>query len=554
MTRLGSALFNADHGRLAEELRRVEAAGVEFLHFDVFDGQLVPDLAFPPRTLQALRPLTGLPFEVHLAARDPLRFLPALKSAGADLVFLPAESTPMLYEAIFALRELGLRPGLCLALGTSLSVLEPVLPMLDAVLLLGRVTGEGARGREFNQLLLGRVAAARAMIDALGRPVDLQAAGGLELESMRAAVAAGADSLPIGGALHREPDQAAYLAHLRSALAPTSAAGPAVAPGPAAPTEDRPRILVASRSFGPHCPEALARLREAGCELLANPWGRSPGEEELAAAIGEADVLVSGTEPVTARVIAAAPRLRLIAKHGVGFENIDLEAARARGIPVCLAGDAIADSVADMAFALLLALARHIPQGDRAVRAGGWPRMVGLELRDKTLGVVGLGKIGKGLCRRAVGFGMRLVAYDPYPDQAFAQSWGVELLSLEALLARSDVVSLHAPVTPATRGLIGAEALAQMRPGALLINTARGELVDEAALYEALRDGRLGGAASDVFVREPPGGSPLLTLDRFIAAPHSSGQTHDGLRRMGEVTAETILRVLAGAEPPHRVA
>lgn len=554
--RLGSALFNADHTRLGDELRRVEAAGIDFLHFDVFDGHFVPDLAFPPRTIGALRRLTALPFEVHLAANDPLRFLPALAANGADLVFLPAESTPLLYEAIFAVREAGLRAGLCLALGTPLAALEPVLPLLDAVLLLGRVTGEGQRGRAFNDLLLGRLRAARALIDAAGRAIDLQAAGGLETEHCLAAVACGATSLPLGGALHRESDPAAYLATLRATLAPAPAApatGGAASPPAAAPA--RPfRVLVASRSFGPHCPEAVARLLAAGCELAPNDLGRTPTEAELLARIGDADALVSGTEPVTAAVLAAAPRLKLIAKHGVGYDNIDLAAAAARGIPVAVAGGAITESVADLAFALILALARRVPQGDAAVKGGGWPRLVGAELAGKTLGLVGLGQIGKAVCRRAKGFGLAVVAHDLYPDEAFARSWGVRYLPLDELLGTADFLSLHAPATPGARPLIDAAALRLCKPTALLVNTARGELVDEAALAEALRAGRLAGAASDVFAEEPPPRDhPLLALDTFIATPHSAGQTDAGLRKMGEVTAENILRVLAGQPPLHPV-
>lgn len=312
--------------------------------------------------------------------------------------------------------------------------------------------------------------------------------------------------------------------------------------------------MVASRSFGPNCPDAVQRLVSAGVELVANPWGRSPSEAELASVIGDFDVLISGTEPVTARVLDAASRLKLIAKHGVGFDNIDLAAARARGIPVAIAGGAITDSVADMAMALLLACARRIPQGDRAVREGRWPRMVGVELRDKTLGIVGLGQIGRAVAVRAKAFGMRLVAHDVFQDERFAQEHGVRYLPLDDLLAESDFVTLHAPVTDASRHMINAETLARMKPTAYLINTARGELVDEAALAQALRERRIAGAACDVFEKEPPGDSPLLALDNFIAAPHSAGQTHDGLRKLGEVTVENILRVLGGRQPLYRVA
>lgn len=553
MTRIGSAFFNADHTRLGDELRRTEAAGVDFFHFDVFDGRFVPDQAFPARTIRALRPLTALPFEVHLAADDPLRFLAPLAEAGVDLVYLPAEATPLLYEAVYALREKGLRAGLCLALGTSLSLLPAVLPMLDSVLLLGRVTGEGARGRNFNGLVVERVRTVRRWIDEGGLRVDLQAAGGLEVEHCVEVVHAGAMSLPLGGALHRAPDMAAYVRLLRERIAPPAPAPPESGAASAAPGGPFP-VFVASRSFGRNCPDVLNEMRAAGCVFLPSDLDRAPTEDELIARIGDAQVLISGTEPVTARVLAAAPSLRGISKHGVGYENIDLDAARARGIPVAIAGGAIADSVADMAFALLLALARQVPQGDASVKAGQWKRFLGPEMRGKALGIIGLGQIGKEVARRAKGFGLRLLATDSYPDAAFAAAWGVKYVPLDDLLTRSDFVSLHAPVTPETRRLIGAAQLARMKPSALLVNTARGELIDEAALYDALATGRLGGAALDVFTQEPPSDSPLLGLPNFVAAPHSAGQTPEGLRRMGEITAENALRVLRGQKPLYQVA
>jgi ribulose-phosphate 3-epimerase len=317
--RIGAALFNADHTRLGEELRRTEAAGIDFLHLDVFDGYAVRDQAFPARTIHALRQLTKLPFEVHLSAAQPERFLKPLADAGAELVFLPAEHTPLLYETVYSLRELGMRAGLCLALGTPLQLLEATLPLIDAVLLLGRVTGEGHRGRDFNQLVIGRVRQVRALIDCGHHAVDLQAAGGMEIASCIEAVRAGATSLPLGAALYREADMSAYVAALRGQLDPTSggAAAPPAA-GRSPPLGSQPttsglphspgaRILIASRSFGRNCPEVLDEIRGAGCAFLPHAFQGTPSEAELLACLADADIVVSGTELLNARVLEAAP-------------------------------------------------------------------------------------------------------------------------------------------------------------------------------------------------------------------------------------------------------
>lgn len=553
MIRIGSALFNADHGRLAEELRRTEGAGIDFFHLDVFDGYFVPDQAFPARTIKTLRPLTKLPFEVHLAVNDPVRFLPQLAEAGTDLVYLPAEATPLLYETIYAVREKKMKVGLCLALGTPLHFLSATLPMIDSVLLLGRVTGEGKRGRDFNQLVIERVREVRSMIDTAGLKVDLQAAGGLETESCVEVCRAGARALPLGSALHREADQGAYLSMLREQISQGMGEGKLEINQSQTSRNGNFQVLIASRSFGKHCPETIEKMKQAGAVFMPHSFDKPPTEEQMIGVVANADVIVSGTEPITARVLAAAPKLKVIAKHGVGYDNIDLEAARARNIPVGLAGPVMNDSVSDLAFGLLLAIARKIPQATNSVKAGKWERFVGPELRDKTLGIVGFGQIGKAMARRAKGFGLNLLAYDTYQDHAFAASWGVRYVELEELLRESDFVSLHAPLSAKTRQLINAERLRLMKRSAFLINTARGELIDEQALFEALRDGVIAGAAADVFVKEPPGNNPLLTQENFIGMAHCGGQTHEALRKMGEVTGENILRVVRGEKPLYQL-
>jgi len=217
--RLGAALFNGDHARLAEEVARLEAAGLNFVHLDVFDGRFVPDLGFPPRTIGALRSLTDLPFEVHLGAEEPLRFVPQLAEAGVDLVLLHVESVPLLYEAVFAARESGVRVGLAFGLATPLAFLEPAVSMVDAVLLLSRVTGEGARGASYNPLAEPRVRAAREMVRAAGaQQVEIQVAGGVRRAHAPGLVSAGAGALALGGGLYKVPDMGREVEAIRRSV------------------------------------------------------------------------------------------------------------------------------------------------------------------------------------------------------------------------------------------------------------------------------------------------------------------------------------------------
>lgn len=213
--RLGAALFNGDHGRLAEEVARLEAAGLDFIHLDVFDGHFVSDLGFPPRTIAALRPLTNLPFEVHLGVVEPMRFVPHLAEAGADLIIFHVESASILYEAIFMVLEHRVKVGLAVTLGTPMAAVEPVISRIDALLLLSRVTGEGTRGAAFDPLVLPRLRAARDMVDGAGAVVDIQVAGGVKREHIPELVAAGATTLAIGGGIYRVANMAQEVAEMR---------------------------------------------------------------------------------------------------------------------------------------------------------------------------------------------------------------------------------------------------------------------------------------------------------------------------------------------------
>lgn len=301
---------------------------------------------------------------------------------------------------------------------------------------------------------------------------------------------------------------------------------------------------------------AIGAIDGAGIEVLtrhglAVQQVHGARAERLPALIAEADAVIIRTATLAAPAIAAARRLKVVARYGVGYDNIDVPALTARGIPLTTVGDANAVPVAEHALALLLALAKRIPDLDRATRAGGWSVRNAAstwELGGKTILLVGLGRVGRAMARRCIAFDMRVIAVDPAVPAPFMAELGVERRDrLEDALPEADVVSLHLPLGPDTRGLIGAEALARMRPGAVLVNTARGGIVDEAALRDALARNRLAAAALDVFaVEPPPPDHPLLADPRVILAPHHAGLTRECARRMSLACADNILAALCG--------
>jgi D-3-phosphoglycerate dehydrogenase len=291
------------------------------------------------------------------------------------------------------------------------------------------------------------------------------------------------------------------------------------------------------------------KITERGIALLEESGWRvaRPAPGALTAELADADALiVRSATRVTAALVEAAPRLRVVGRAGVGTDNIDLDAATRRGVLVMNTPGGNAVSVAEHTLALLLALARSVPQLNAAVHAGRWEKSsAGVELRGKTLGLVGLGRVGLEVARRARALEMRILAADPYIGAKVAEELGVELVPLPELLARADFVSLHTALSAATQGIISAAAIAKMKRGARLINTARGELVDEAALAEALRSGHLAGAAVDVFAEEPPRASPLVGLPNVIATPHVAGSTEEAQEEVGYLIAQQVRDFLA---------
>ncbi len=272
--------------------------------------------------------------------------------------------------------------------------------------------------------------------------------------------------------------------------------------------------------------------------------------EELLQVIGEYDaVIVRGRTKITAAVLEAGQNLKVVGRAGVGVDNIDLEAAKARGVTVVNAPQASTNAVAELAIGLMFALARRIPEADAGMKRGEWlkKKLLGTELHGKTLGVIGMGRIGSRVGALAKALGMRVVGYDPLiPAEEIARRGAEPLANLDDLYAQADVITLHVPLTPNTRGMIGQEAFAKMKRGVFLICAARGGVIDEEALFEALESGQVGGAGLDVFATEPPGASPLVTHPRVVATPHIGAQTQEAQTRVAEDIATEVLAALKG--------
>ncbi len=314
------------------------------------------------------------------------------------------------------------------------------------------------------------------------------------------------------------------------------------------------RVLVTPTSYGKNDPRLKSELEALVGEVVYNPTGKPLSSAEVAQLLPGIDGYIAGLDAIDCAALQAADRLKVIARYGVGVDGVDLAAAKGKGITVTNTPNANSVSVAELALGLILALARQIPLASAATRQGQWPRLAGVSLQGKTVGILGLGAIGKQLALRLAGFDCAVLAYDPYPDEAFAHDHRVTLLPREEVAARADFLSLHLPLLPETRQMVNEGFLAGMKRGAFLVNTSRGEVVDEDALCRAIQSGQVGGAGLDAFCAEPPDPQhPLLGLPQVIATPHLGAQTDGATNTMGWMAFNDCLAVLRGEAPAHPV-
>ena len=315
------------------------------------------------------------------------------------------------------------------------------------------------------------------------------------------------------------------------------------------------KIVVTSTSILKEpCAEAKALLDSYADEVVYSRVRRTFKGDELVDFVGDADGYLAGVDYIDADAVRRfSPNLKVISRFGVGIDRVDVPACTERGIVVCNTPGANSTAVCEMAFGLMLAAAKNIPGLDRAVHAGEWPKYTSVELAGKTLGIVGMGAIGKRLAVRALAFEMKVMAYDPFFDESFAKAHGIERADLDTVIEKSDVISLHVPLTEQTRNMIDADSIRRMKDGAIIINTARGGLIDEEAACEALKEGKLCGVGIDAFEEEPLVHSPFKGVPGAILTPHTAALTYETIGRMGLIAAQNLVAVLSGKECGNKV-
>lgn len=314
------------------------------------------------------------------------------------------------------------------------------------------------------------------------------------------------------------------------------------------------KILVTPTSFKPDSiSPAMKKLRAFASELVFNPTEKPLTESALIPLISGCDGCIAGLDFFTAGVIESAGNLRVISRYGVGVDRVNLAAAKAKKVVVCNTPGANTQAAADLTVGMLLCLARKITILDKKTKEGQWPRSNGIELSGKTIGILGLGAVGKAVAKRASGFSMRILARDPVINREYVESNGIVPVDFNTVIREADFLCLHLPLTDETRSIISADVMKTMKKGAIIVNTARGGLIDEAAAYELLVAGHLGGIGLDVYETEPPKKSPLFDLENVVLTPHTAAHTAEATAAMAEMSVQNLIDVLSGRACPNVV-
>lgn len=314
------------------------------------------------------------------------------------------------------------------------------------------------------------------------------------------------------------------------------------------------KILVTPTSLQPGKNEAaLSALRDFADELVFNESGKPLSEEDLIPLLQDCDGYIAGLDQITRKVLESCPKLKVVSRYGAGYDRVDIQAAKELHISVTNTPGVNAEAVGELTFGLILCAARKIPYLNHETRTGSWVRSSGMELKGKTLGILGLGAIGKVVARCAQGFDMTVLAYDPFINETYCKEHYITPVSFEELMKHSNVVSLHLPLMDSTRHMIDAAALDLLPNGAILVNASRGGIIDENAAYEALKSGKLVGLGLDAFEIEPPVNSHLFELDNVIATPHTGAHTKEATDNMAHGAIQNLIDILSGKECPYLV-